>query len=220
MIKLIKILILLFLLQAHLFSQKPIIEFEGVIKYNHKVIAKETNYNVEYDYSGIGKNSEYYYKDGNYRFINHDCYFLSDIFRSEEQNNYLLLNKTDTVFVVNTKIADIEIVDFELKKSVDTILGYVCDVLILKLKPVETGTPNPYRRYYFTKDLSINPEHFRNCKGNGYEFIFEKTKALPLRIEFEWPSKLIVWEAYEVKKQKVKDDIFEKQNNWVLIKVN
>lgn len=215
-----KKLFLLLLTSFSLFAQNSTKEFEGIIKYNHKVIAKESTYNVDYDYSAIGKNSEYYYKNGDYKFVNHDCYFKADLFKSKELNNYLVLDKSDTVFVVNSRITDVQIVDFTIKKSAETILGYSCNVLTLTLKPTDKDGPISYRRYYFSKQLSINPEHFKLCKGNAYDFIFEKAKALPLKIEFEWPNRTIVWDAYEVKKQPLKDDLFEKQANWIPMNVN
>ena len=67
-----------------LIAQGNIKEFEGVINYQHQVVAKEPSYNVEYDYSAIGKYSEYYYKNGNYRFVNHNSYIEGDLFKAQE----------------------------------------------------------------------------------------------------------------------------------------
>lgn len=213
-------LVSLLLISLISFSQNSTKEFEGIIKYNHEVEAKESSYNVDYDYSGIGKQSEYYYKNGDYRFVNHNCYFKGDLFKSKEIKNYLVLEKTDTVYSLNSRIADFEIVDFEIKKSATTIIGYKCDLLTLKIKPISSEGPISYRRYYYSSKLPIDPSHFKNCKANAYELIFEKAKALPLQIEFEWPNKLIRWKAYEVLSQKLNDSFFEKEDNWIIREIN
>lgn len=191
-------------------------EFEGIIKYNHRIVAKESSYDVNYDYFAIGKQSEYYYKNGDYKFVNHDSYFKADLYKSKEISNYLILTESDTVLRFDSRIADIEIIDYEIKKSAATILGYNCDLITLKLKPIGADAPISYRRYYFSHQLPINSDHFKLCKANAYEFIFEKTKALPLKIEFEWPNKIVIWEAYEVVKQNISNDFFEKQDSWIL----
>lgn len=217
--KAIFFLILLMSIPFFSFSQSGFKEFEGIIKYKHEVVAKENSYDVEYDYSAIGKQSEYYFKNGDYKFVNHDSYFKADLYKSNELRNYLILEKSDTVFSLNSRVADIEIVDFEIKKSATIILGYHCDLLTLKLKPVGGETPISYRRYYFAQKLSIDPSHFKSCKANAYDFIFEKAKALPLQIEFEWPNKLIRWKAYDVVNQKLDADFFEKQKTWILTEI-
>jgi hypothetical protein len=218
--KSLKTLILILFIPVFTYSQIVSDEFEGIIKYNHKVIAKDSSYNVEYDYSGIGKNSEYYYKEGDYIFVNHNSYFKADLFKSKELHNYLILNNSDTVFYLDSKVSDIEVIEYNIKESADTILNYPCDLITLKLKPVNKESPISFRRYYFSKQLHINPDHFKQCKGNAYELIYENTKSLALKIEYEWPNKVITWEAYEVTKQKLDDAIFKKQNNWILMKIN
>jgi hypothetical protein len=218
--KSLKTLILIIFIPVLTFSQIMSDEFEGIIKYKHKVIAKDSTYNVDYDYSAIGKYSEYYYKDGDYIFVNHNSYFKADLFKSQELRDYLLLNNSDTVFCLDSRVPDVEVIEYNITKSVDTILNYPCDLITLKLKPVNKEFPISYRRYYFSKQLQINPIHFKQCKGNAYELIYENTKSLPLKIEFEWPNKVIIWEAYEVNKQKLDNDIFKKQDNWIIMKVN
>ena len=199
-----------------LIAQGNIKEFEGVINYQHQVVAKEPSYNVEYDYSAIGKYSEYYYKNGNYRFVNHNSYIEGDLFKAQEVRNYLLMAKSDTVLYLDAKKPDIEVIEFKVEKSVKTILNYSCDLITVKVKPTNQETPISYRRYYFTSKLPIDPAHFKQCKGNAYELIFGQAKSLPLRIEFEWPQKKVIWQATKVEKKKLNKDIFKVNKRWVL----
>ena len=215
----IQTLILLIALPLFSFSQ-AVKEFEGVIKYKHTVIAKDSLYNVAYDYSGIGYQSEFYYKAGDYKFVNHNSYFKADLFRSKETRNYLLLNNSDTVFCVNSKKTDAEIVDYSIQMAADTILGNSCNLITIKLKPIGQESPVSYRRYYYSDKLPIDPAHFLGCKANAYELIYEKARSLALRIEFEWPNKILRWQAYEIIPQALNDSIFKKENNWVLNFIN
>lgn len=195
-------------------------EFEGVIKYKHNVVAKEKDYNVEFDYAALGKKSEYFYKKGNYKFVNHDAFFAGDLFLSAETANYLLLNKSDTVYRLDGTKWDMDVIDVEVKESAETILGHSCIIVVLKLIPSGQDGPVSYRRYYCSKDFPMNPEHFKDCKGNAYTIIYEKSKSLPLKIEFEWPDRTIIWEAYEATSQKVNQRIFEIGKKWVIVPIN
>jgi hypothetical protein len=114
----------------------------------------------------------------------------------------------------------VDVVEFKITKSVDTILNYPCNLLTLKIKPVGREYPVSYRRYYFSEKLPVDPAHFKGCAGNAYELIFENTKSLPLRIEFEWPEKIVIWEAYEVIPQGLKEATFQLDKKAVLRKMN
>jgi hypothetical protein len=195
-------------------------EFEGVIKYKHTVTAKEKDYNVNYDYSALGKKSEYYYKNGNYKFVNHDAYFAGDLFLAAEAHNYLLLSKSDTVYRLDATISDMDVMEVEVKEYEEKILGHSCSIVILKLIPSGQDGPVSYRRYYCSKDFPMNPEHFKNCKGNAYDVIYEKSHALPLKIEFEWPDRTITWEAYAATPQKVNSKMFTVGKKWVIVPIN
>jgi hypothetical protein len=216
----IKIAFLLIFAPLASFSQTDTQEFEGTIKYNHLVISKDKNYNINVDYQAIGKHSEYYYKEGNYKFVNHDAYFKADLFRSKYLRNFLVLSHSDTVLSVDSRIADLEVIEFEVKEGVDTILNYPCHVISLKLKPINQDSPISYRRYYFSEKVPINPAFFKHCKGNAYELIYSTSKSLPLKIEFEWPDRTVIWEAYEVVEEKISNDVFRIEPNWIINKVN
>jgi len=210
-------LLLCFLYSANLIAQK---EFEGVIKYNHTVTPKDKDYNVNYDYAALGKKSEYYYKKGNYKFVNHDAFFAGDLYRADQVANYLPLSKSDTAYRVDGTVADMDVMDVEVKDATEKILGHSCIVVILKLIPSGQDGPVSYRRYYCSKDFPVNPEHFKNCKGNAYNVIYEKSGSLPLKIEFEWSDRTITWEAYAATPQKVNAKLFEVGKKWIIVPIN
>lgn len=195
-------------------------EFEGLVKYTHKVIAKDSTFDVNYDYSGIGYHSDFYYKNGNYKWLTFDSYFVMDLFLTKEKKNYLLTNNPDTILCLNSTISDGEILDYYIKKAVDTIIGYNCDVLIIKMKPLHKEGPVSYRRYYFSGDFHVDPSHFAGCKGNCYDLIYEQTKSIALRIEFEWPDRTITWEATKIKPMKLEDSFFKLAKKCFINQIN
>ena len=218
--KIIIAILFLGLLPKNALAQPAIAEFEGVIKYKHHVIAKDSSYDVNYDYASLGKYSEYYYKDGDYRFVNHDCFYKAEMFRHQDVKNYLLLDNSDTVLCINSRKSDLDILDLNVKHLADTIINYPCDLITIKMRPSDRDSPVSYRRYYFSTKLPVNPVHFKDCKGNAYDKIYETTRSLPLRIEFEWPSRIIVWEAYEVSRQKIEMGLFDIPKNCLIENVN
>ena len=93
-------LLLLLLTITEVTSQVKKTEFQGLVKYTHKVIAKEKNYDVNYDYSGIGKSSDYYFKDGNIKWLTYESYFKMDLFIAKENRDYFLTNKSDSIYTM------------------------------------------------------------------------------------------------------------------------
>mgnify|MGYP006201462323 FL=1 len=212
----IAFLALCFFYTANLTAQK---EFEGVIKYKHTVTPKKDNYDVNFDYTALGKKSEYYYKKGNYKFVNHDAFFAGDLYLTAQTANYLLLNNSDTVYRVDGTVTDMDIMEVEVKEAEEKILGHSCMIVTLKIIPTGQDGPVSYRRYYCSTDFPINPEYFAKCKGNAYDVIYEKSRSLPLKIEFEWPDRLITWEAYQAGPQKVSGKQFELKKKAVIVPI-
>jgi len=195
-------------------------EFEGLIKYSHKVIARDSTFDVNYDYSGIGNHSDFYYKNGNYKWLTFDSYFVMDLFLTKEKKNYLQTDNPDTVLCLNSTIPDGEVLDQSIKKAVDTINGHSCDVLIIKLKPMHKDGPISYRRYYYSGDFYVDPSHFAGCKGNCYDLIYGQIKSIALRIEFEWPNRTIIWEATKIEPMKLDDSFFRLGKKYVINQIN
>lgn len=194
-------------------GQNKVKEFTGVVKYKHNVIAKEKEYDVSYDYSGIGKSSDYYFKDGNIKWLTYNCYFKMDLFIAKENKDYFLTNQSDTIFTLKNNVRDFDIIDYKVEKSNSVILGHKCNVLQLKLKPINSETPITYRRYYFSSDFYIDPKKLEKCTSSAYDIIYGQMKSIPLKIEFEFPNRIVVWEASEIKPLVLDNRFFELEKN-------
>ncbi|MDI1257472.1 MAG: hypothetical protein PSV16_15365 [Flavobacterium sp.] len=190
-------------------------EFIGLVKYTHNVIPKVKDYDVNYDYSGIGKSSDYYFKDANIKWLTYESYFKMDLFIAKENRDYFLTAKSDTVFTLKNTNRDFDVVDYKITAAAP-ILGHKCNVLELKLKPLDADSPVTFRRYYFSDDFYIDPKKFANCKSSAYDIIYGQMKSIPLKIEFEFENRIVVWEASEVTPMKLDSHFFEIEKNAVI----
>ena len=213
----LSVIVILFIVTASFAQTRQ--EFEGIVYFKHKVVPHNIKFNPEYDYSGIGHSSKFYYKNGIYKWLNDDGMFKMDLFVPAEKRNYLLTENSDTLYWLDNSITDISVVDYRIEKNADTIAGYNCNVLVLKLKPVNKETPVSYRRYYFTDQFYVNPEHFAASKGNCYNLIYQQIQSVPMRIEFEWPNRTVIWEATRVEPKKLDDGFFKIDKKYILKKM-
>ena len=195
------------------YSQKSKTPFEGLIKYSHTVVAIDKDFDVNYDYQGIGKSSDYYFKRGNIKWLTYESYFKMDLFIAKENRDYFLTNKSDSIFTLKTTGPDFKIIDTKIEKGVTKILGHSCDVLTITLKPLNAETPITKRKYYYSADYYINPEDFTKCTSSGYGVIYGAMKSIPLKIEYMFPNRTIIWEATEIKPIKLEDIFFAVDKN-------
>lgn len=210
--KRILVLILLFSITV-IQSQTKSNEFTGKINFIHKVIPKEKNYDVNYDYSGIGKSSDYYFKNGNIKWLTYNSYFKMNLFIANENRDYFLTNTSDSIFTLKNNVRDFDVIDYKIIKSPEKVLGHKCNILELKLKPINADTPITFRRYYFSNDFYINSNKLVNCTSNAYDIIYGQMKSIPLKIEYEFANRTVIWEATEIKEMDLDSNFFELDKN-------
>jgi len=167
--------------------------FEGVIEFDHIIIPKDSTYDVNYDYRGIGTSSTYYYKKGNLMFQNNNGYFEKSIFRSKYNRNFY---------------------------SDENILNYECKVLTINLKPKGKEFPRSTRRYFFPKSIIIDGSQFEECYGSFHNLVYGKSNSVPLRIEYEWPNRIVKWQTKSITNQEIDSKIFEIDGSTILQQIN
>ena len=197
------------LLSTICFGQK-VQEFEGKITYKHFVTAIDSLYNVEDDYEYAGKTSIFFYKEGNYKWVNDNAYVEMEIFSNSERTSCLKFKENDTILKLQSNIENEKIIEFSITKNGENILGKKCDVLIIKAG----SNGNLWeRRYSFNKDYKINPESFNNYKYNSTDFIYSKTKSLPLKIELIFKDRKVTYIAMKIERIEVPLEIFNFPQN-------
>lgn len=194
--------------------------FEGIIEFEHIVTPKDSNYNVNYDYGGIGTSSTYYFKEGNLMFKNKNGYFKKSIFKSKENRVFLFTVQSDTVMTLDGRLNDADLIDYRFEDFDEQILGYDCKILIIKLKPKGREYPVSTRRYFYPKAILINGSQFNDCYATFYNLVYGESNSVPLRIEYEWPNRIVRWEAKSIEKKNLDIKLFKIDVNTILEQMN
>lgn len=118
-----------------------------------------------------------------------------------ENRLYSKMAMSDTLLWSDGNNNPDEALNYEILKNQDEILGYKCNVLIVKTK---TGNAT----YYFTKKIKIDPELYKDHQYGNWALITSQTKSLPLKIEMDTPQFKMVSTAIEVKEMDIEDSFF------------
>ena len=187
-------------------KSQTINEFEGVITYSHQIIALEKGYNVEDDYKIDGKESKFNYKKGFYKWLFYpDCYVEMEMFHPYDTVIYLKFQPSDTLNVYSIKPSTETIIDYKIFPNADTVLGNVCDRLVIKAK----GEKSEWiRQYSYTAKFPLDPSHFQRYTHNSLNLIYSLMKALPLKIELIYKDRKISYTAIQVESKILPVDLF------------
>ena len=185
-------------------QQKP--EFEGEVKYVHYFNFKKFLQDTTPTLRQFGNSSYYKYRKGSYNWTFNGADLITEWSYNATGKVYDRYSKSDTIFLNKVTRGD-SLLQYEIKKNVDTILCYPVDVIM-----VLTGKPNQpatqmVRRIYYSNQLPLNPKHASHLKSYSNHKVFALIKAIPLRIEMEtqaWPL-VVRYEAVEVKRRPVTD---------------
>jgi len=177
--------------------------FEGFIEYKIEYTPK-SNSIVEKDLIESGGDStKTYYKDGYFLDICDSQFMSYQLFQHDK--NAIFHKKridSDTLVKVSTIAKKNEKFEYEIHKKADTILGYLCDKLIV-------NDANVKSTYYYSSKLSIDPKHYKNLTVMNKNKIVEIMKSCYLRFihENEYFTADVI--AVKVKRENLNDKIFE-----------
>lgn len=181
-------------------------DFEGVITYSHNVTAINHDYNIDRDFGYIGKQSDFYYKSGRYKWLNQNAFMQMDMYRNMDTVEFLKMQSTDTILYAPNNFSNEKVKDYKIFRNEDTVLGHICNVLVIN---ATSAVGDWTRRYSFSKEFSINPTLFENYKYNSTNIIYSLMKALPLKIELIYQDRKITYLAIKIQKKAIRDDFFE-----------
>ncbi|KFF06566.1 hypothetical protein [Flavobacterium reichenbachii] len=147
-----KSLLFFFLISLKLYCQ----DFEGKVEYkiSYKVIStKENEVNLKKD---LGTKTTFIVKNGFYKEITDAEYMNYQLYNPKENRLYFTDKFTPKTlyFYRGQKLPNTK-VEYKIIKNAETILGHICDVLIYKTDKYEIAL-------YYSKDLKLNPEYFKN----------------------------------------------------------
>ena len=149
----------------------------------------------------MGDTQEYYIKGSHYKSVFNGKLMQWAIYVPSELKLYSKMANSETLLWNDvTQQAD-EVLTAELNKGKETILGYLCDELILTCK-------SGVQKYYFHSALGIDPNLYtKHAYGNWFEYL-SRAKALPLKSIIETPQFVLESVATSLTPMKLDDAIF------------
>ncbi|MEM9983613.1 MAG: hypothetical protein AAF804_00830 [Bacteroidota bacterium] len=95
-----------------------------------------------------------------------------------------------------------ELVNFEIVRNADTILGKVCDALVY-----QTGKGEA--RYYYNSEIPADPSLFSKHEYGFWKFCVEQTQAIPLRHVLDYKDTYVETIATEITPMEVEKTEFD-----------
>jgi hypothetical protein len=176
--------------------------FEGKIVYQNSYVSKMPNMTNDQFTSMMGTTMEHIIKGGSYYIVMNGKLLEWQRYNNKDNKLYTKMANSYMVLWNDASVNTDEIVKSEVNKEVVSILGYVCDELILTCK-------SGVQKYYYNSKLPIDVKLYENHKfANRYEYV-SRSNAVPLKIIVDNPQFTLESVATSVKKEKVNDKIFE-----------
>lgn len=179
--------------------------FEGKIQYSNIYKSKNNNITDQQWSLMMGSNFEYSIKNGDYKSLANGTIFQWQLYNNKENKIYNKISNSEAAIWIDASIKTEgdEILKTQINKSVTTILGYLCDELVLTCK-------SGIQKYYFNSSvLKANPETFANHKfANWYEFL-KITKSLCLKSIIETDQFILESTVTKITPLKLDDTLFK-----------
>jgi|LakMenE18May11ns_1017448.scaffolds.fasta_scaffold9848408_3 hypothetical protein len=184
-------------------------EFEGKVYYEHTFIINDKSYDSIEVAKSFGASSIYIYSNGNFYWEAKGSDFQYEIYNSKTN---LLVDKysySDSLKKIDVFEKYDSLISFEIKKNVDKICGYNCNVISVLLQSTKDKSKLKKQLFYSDR-LYVNPNNFQNYRSYGNNRIYELIKSQPLRIimQFEGLPIEIKMNAIRVTEEKVLDGLF------------
>jgi hypothetical protein len=175
--------------------------FEGEIIYKNAFTSKIPNVTGEQMGKIMGTTQNYFIKDGNYKSFVDGTSIIMQQFDSKTNRLYNKTNNSDTLFWFDASINTDEVINFEIIKNKEKILGFDCDALVLHTK---SGTTT----FYYSSKYMVATKYYTNHNYGNWNYFINKSQSLPLKIVVE--NKQLVMEsvAMEIKSMDLGDMYF------------
>jgi len=181
--------------------------FEGVIHYRHTLESCSQRYPIGFLMMNLDTASAYYYRNGNYKWVNKMAVFQEDLYVAEENRNYFKVGGQGDVWYGEGADLDEDVLEFSMSRNRENILGYECDMLALTtLKRLDKKI---YTRYiFYSPEIKIDSSAFSKLRYLSHDFIAAKTRSLPLKIIMNTEEFAVTWEAVKIDFTALNDSIF------------
>lgn len=201
----------LFLIANAAHAQSLPREFEGVITYKTTIVLKDISLNLDKLYEMFGKERQYFFKAGKYKWVPKAVKLEYEIFNPVLSPSLIIdkYHSTDTLYYRDAK-KDPDTVQNVYEVASKTILNIPCHSSVFTV--YNTVSKDEIRRtiYYPSDSLQYARPYYDQHVAMGQGFIARYTKALPLRMELDMKTVpfTIIYEATKIEWKPVSDSEF------------
>lgn len=197
--KILLLIVLTLLGFTPVFSQT----FEGFIVYQNEVKSKNLKVSDAQFLSLVGSvQKSFYAANGDYINILKGGMVRMQYYKGSENLIYILLASNDTLYYKDAGITSDNVIKHELVEEVELVLSKQCNKLNIY-------TSQTVLKYYFSNDYSMDPSIYSKHGFGNWNYIIEKTKALPLKFIIETPQFIATSTAVEIREEKIDPEIFK-----------
>lgn len=185
--------------------------FEGKITYQNKFKSKLPNATDDQLNAMMGTVQVYAVKGGNFKSTSNGSFFQWQIYLTKDNKLYNKFASSETLLWIDGGTNTDEVIKSEYNKAAVTILGYLCDEIILTCK---SGT----QKYYFNSQLALDVKSQENLKYSNWSAYISQSKSLPLKMIIENQQFILESVATEIKPLTLDDALFTLPPNATLAK--
>ena len=181
-------------------EDKMLTQFEGQITYALSIVDKSGEMTEDETKMFMGDKQIYTMKENKYRSEMNGVLNMTQIYLGQDTIYSQMLGAEAVYWIDATSNTD-RMIDYKIERSVETIAGVDCDLLIINS---EEGTT----KYYFNNEYYSNAKNFKHHKYGFWNFCMEKTNAIPLKTTIESKDMFIEATATNINEAKVSDEAF------------
>jgi hypothetical protein len=179
--------------------------FEGEIVYKNSYVSKIPGVSAERLGAYLGTKQEYYVKGGYYKSLTNGTAVYMQLYDNPSNRMYFQRPGSDTLGYKDASADADSVISYEVHKAAATILGNVCDALVIVSKSATTT-------YYYCQKYRLDAAAYKRHLAGNWALLSAKAGALPLKAEVETTQVTMVMEAVEVKAMPLEDSFFKVGN--------
>lgn len=176
--------------------------FEGKITYSNSYKSKSPQLKDVQLATLMGTVQDYFIRGGDYKSIFNGSFVSMQLYKNIENKSYMSTVKSDSLYWEDySKNKDV-VTNFEVEKGKETVMGVLCDVLIVYTQKSKTV-------YYYNSKYGVNPVLFKQHTYGNWYYVISKTRALPLKIIFDNEQFTLTSTAVSITPMKLEAKLFE-----------
>lgn len=186
------------LLSLNVFSQS----FEGRITYAVRYLSKMSNVSDEQLSQMMGSEQLFYIKGAKYKSVVNGSALEYLLYLPDSNKLYTKTPGSEVLLMGDASTNSDEIESTVVNKRVDTVLGFICDEVILKCK-------SGVQKYYYHSKFRIDTRLFAGHKAANWAAFLSVAGALPLKMVIENEQFVVESTAISYNSETITDAVFK-----------